>query len=253
MRSICGRHRNGLPGCAHTGQRWPPPPGSPPANPGWQRQSQTVQTRGGRSGAALVDDADRSLCVQLRGNGLPNACGVYTKEQGTVTRLRQGRSMGDKLTPEELAEFREIFNLVDKDGGGTISKEELGELMETLGIDATPEEIDLMIAEIDEDNNGVIDFDEFVAVMSRKVRDVHRRAGPGRVPGVRERRAAGPHQGGVVRGARVDYRQSRTGSARSRLAFLGFGRAARARPGRPRKNVNYKGTRRPGSTGEVLK
>ena len=50
--------------------------------------------------------------------------------------------MGDKLTPEELAEFREIFNLVDKDGGGTISKEELGELMETLGIDATPEEID---------------------------------------------------------------------------------------------------------------
>ena len=49
--------------------------------------------------------------------------------------------MGDKLTPEELAEFREIFNLVDKDGGGTISKEELGELMETLGIDATPEEI----------------------------------------------------------------------------------------------------------------
>ena len=41
--------------------------------------------------------------------------------------------------------------------------------METLGIDATPEEIDLMIAEIDEDNNGVIDFDEFVAVMSRKV------------------------------------------------------------------------------------
>ena len=77
--------------------------------------------------------------------------------------------MGDKLTPEELAEFREIFNLVDKDGGGTISKEELGELMETLGIDATPEEIDLMIAEIDEDNNGVIDFDEFVAVMSRKV------------------------------------------------------------------------------------
>ena len=52
--------------------------------------------------------------------------------------------MGDKLTPEELAEFREIFNLVDKDGGGTISKEELGEHMETLGIDATPEEIDAL-------------------------------------------------------------------------------------------------------------
>ncbi|CAM9248217.1 unnamed protein product, partial [Discosporangium mesarthrocarpum] len=75
----------------------------------------------------------------------------------------------EKLSKEELAEFREIFNLVDKDGGGSITKEELGELMDTLGIDATPEEIDLMIDEIDQDNNGEIDFEEFVAVMSRKV------------------------------------------------------------------------------------
>ena len=73
------------------------------------------------------------------------------------------------LSEDELAEFREIFNLVDRDGGGTITKEELGELMDTLGIDATPEEIDLMINEIDQDSNGEIDFEEFVAVMSRKV------------------------------------------------------------------------------------
>ncbi|KAJ1458385.1 hypothetical protein M885DRAFT_513546 [Pelagophyceae sp. CCMP2097] len=77
--------------------------------------------------------------------------------------------MAQSLSAEELAEFREIFNLVDRDGGGTITKEELGELMDTLGIDATPEELDLMIFEIDQDNNGEIDFEEFVAVMSRKV------------------------------------------------------------------------------------
>lgn len=41
--------------------------------------------------------------------------------------------------------------------------------MDTLGIDTSPEEIDLMIHEIDQDSNGEIDFDEFVAVMSRKV------------------------------------------------------------------------------------
>ena len=34
------------------------------------------------------------------------------------------------LSPEELSEFREIFNLVDRDGGGTITKEELGERVE---------------------------------------------------------------------------------------------------------------------------
>lgn len=62
-----------------------------------------------------------------------------------------------------------MFNLVDRDGGGSISNEELGELMDTLGICASQEEIDLMIQEIDEDSNGEIDFDEFVGVMSRKV------------------------------------------------------------------------------------
>jgi len=73
------------------------------------------------------------------------------------------------LTEEEINEFREIFNLVDKDGGGTISKDELAELMDTLGIEATAEEIELMISEIDSSGDGLIDFEEFVAVMSRKV------------------------------------------------------------------------------------
>lgn len=56
----------------------------------------------------------------------------------------------DRLSPEEIAEFREIFNLVDKDGGGSITKVELAELMDTLGIDADPDEIDHMISEIDQ-------------------------------------------------------------------------------------------------------
>ena len=85
------------------------------------------------------------------------------------TKARGKSEEMDQLTEEEISEFREIFNLVDKDGGGSITKTELGELMDTLGIDASPEEIDAMISEIDQDGNGDIDFEEFVAVMSRKV------------------------------------------------------------------------------------
>jgi hypothetical protein len=49
-----------------------------------------------------------------------------------------------------------VFNLVDTDGGGSIEKEELAELMDTLGIDYGDEEIDLMMTEIDEDKDGEI-------------------------------------------------------------------------------------------------
>ena len=40
-------------------------------------------------------------------------------------------------TAEEIAEFREIFNLVDLDGGGSIDLEELRELMDLLGMEAS--------------------------------------------------------------------------------------------------------------------
>jgi calmodulin len=73
------------------------------------------------------------------------------------------------LSAEELAEFREIFNLVDLDKGGTISKDELKQLMHTLGLRPSQEELNAMVDEIDADGNGEIDFDEFVTVMSRKV------------------------------------------------------------------------------------
>lgn len=53
--------------------------------------------------------------------------------------------------------------------GGSITKVELMELMDTLGIQTTPEAIDLMINEIDKDNDGEIDFSEFIAVMERRI------------------------------------------------------------------------------------
>ena len=71
-------------------------------------------------------------------------------------------------TNEELAEYREIFNLVDRDGGGSISTSEFQQLMDTLGIKTSEEELQNIIMEIDADCSGEIDFTEFVAVMSRR-------------------------------------------------------------------------------------
>eukprot|EP00592_Proboscia_alata_P001249 CAMPEP_0194372388 /NCGR_PEP_ID=MMETSP0174-20130528/20740_1 /TAXON_ID=216777 /ORGANISM="Proboscia alata, Strain PI-D3" /LENGTH=175 /DNA_ID=CAMNT_0039150889 /DNA_START=90 /DNA_END=614 /DNA_ORIENTATION=+ len=78
-----------------------------------------------------------------------------------------------KQASSELAEFQEIFSLVDRDQGGTISKVELADLMDVLGIETSPEEIDAMIKETDRSGNGDIGFEEFVALMSRKVITSH--------------------------------------------------------------------------------
>ena len=40
--------------------------------------------------------------------------------------------MADQLTEEQIAEFKEAFDLFDKDGDGTISTGELGTVMDSL-------------------------------------------------------------------------------------------------------------------------
>jgi hypothetical protein len=72
------------------------------------------------------------------------------------------------LSPEDIKEFREMFQLVDSDGGGSIGRDEVLDLMRLVGYQCTEEEVDDMISEIDEDGNMEIDFDEFVTMMSRK-------------------------------------------------------------------------------------
>jgi len=73
------------------------------------------------------------------------------------------------LTDAELSEFREIFNLVDLDKGGSIDQGEVMQLMKTLGLRPNRAELAAMVDEIDQDGNGEVDFDEFVTVMSRQV------------------------------------------------------------------------------------
>ncbi len=71
-------------------------------------------------------------------------------------------------TEEQLAEFKEAFSLFDKNGDGTISETELGDIMGSLGQKLSPAELKEMIHEVDTDKNGTIDFKEFLQLMERQ-------------------------------------------------------------------------------------
>ena len=49
-----------------------------------------------------------------------------------------------RLTESQLEEFRETFNAFDKDMGGTIDGDELGDLMRTLGQEPTEMELEMV-------------------------------------------------------------------------------------------------------------
>ncbi|CAK9154281.1 unnamed protein product [Ilex paraguariensis] len=78
--------------------------------------------------------------------------------------------MAEQLTEEQIAEFKEAFSLFDKDGDGCITSKELGTVMRSLGQNPTEAELQDMINEVDADQNGTIDFSEFLNLMARKMK-----------------------------------------------------------------------------------
>ncbi|KAF0892074.1 hypothetical protein E2562_013469 [Oryza meyeriana var. granulata] len=79
--------------------------------------------------------------------------------------------MADHLPEDQIAEFKEAFSLFDKDGDGSITTKELGTVMRTLGQNPTEAELQDMISEVDADGSGNIDFQEFLGLMARKMKD----------------------------------------------------------------------------------
>jgi len=72
------------------------------------------------------------------------------------------------VSAAEIAEYREIFSLVDLDHGGTIDVEELEQLMDLLGMNVTEDEVLEMIQEIDTTGTDEVSFADFVRVVSKK-------------------------------------------------------------------------------------
>jgi Ca2+-binding EF-hand superfamily protein len=92
---------------------------------------------------------------------------IINKTNDIAERIQ--RIVLEKFTDEQLTEFRDLFNMFDKDNQGIITLQNLVSVMKTIGQTPTESDtIDLM-REIDIDNSGTIDFYEFVNIISHKM------------------------------------------------------------------------------------
>ncbi|RZC45656.1 hypothetical protein C5167_038602 [Papaver somniferum] len=111
---------------------------------------------------------------------------MSTLYRGVSMRKDKPRGRQHGLSQQKRQEIREAFELFDTDGSGTIDAKELNVAMRALGFEMTEEvslnrlssssyktppmlQITQMIADVDKDGSGAIDFDEFVHMMTDKM------------------------------------------------------------------------------------
>ncbi|XP_006819033.1 neo-calmodulin-like [Saccoglossus kowalevskii] len=83
---------------------------------------------------------------------------------------QQSAAMDDELSMEQIADLKEAFALFDKDGDGSITVKELGIVMRSLGQYPTEAELQDIVNEVDADGDGTIDFDEFIDMMTKRMK-----------------------------------------------------------------------------------
>ncbi|ODQ78637.1 hypothetical protein BABINDRAFT_172009 [Babjeviella inositovora NRRL Y-12698] len=77
----------------------------------------------------------------------------------------------DYKPQKQITEFKEAFSLFDKDNDGKITTKELGTVMRSLGQNPSESELKDLVNEVDINNDGNIDFPEFLTMMARKMKD----------------------------------------------------------------------------------
>ena len=83
--------------------------------------------------------------------------------------------MSDKkkvLTPEEQQEYKEAFQLFDKDNDEKITAEELGIVMRALGANPTKQRIGEIVKEFDKEGTGKFDQETFLNITAEYGQEV---------------------------------------------------------------------------------
>ena len=75
------------------------------------------------------------------------------------------------ISEHAINEFKQAFNIFDKDKDGYITIKELEQIMKKLGQNLTESELQNMINEVDIDGSGTIDFRDFLGIMIKRLKE----------------------------------------------------------------------------------
>ena len=121
---------------------------------------------------------DENLGVQLKPSGGDRAfkiCGEYLERPDTDDTEEEEE---DEEEEDEEEEIREAFHSFDKNRANTITTEDFGTVLRSLGQNPTEEELEDMIKKVDTDGTGTISFSEFRTMLRKERRKAHNLIGP---------------------------------------------------------------------------
>lgn len=77
----------------------------------------------------------------------------------------------EDIPESKLQEFREAFELYDKDKDGSITLKELSQVLKSINQDFTQSQIESIITEADTTNTGKLNLEDFISLMASKYRE----------------------------------------------------------------------------------
>ena len=95
-----------------------------------------------------------------------------------IKKLMSGKR---KLYGKKLSDAQQIFETMDKDGGGFLSHSEFGTALGRLGLGLSEKQVEEVLAVVDADGSGTVEYAEFIALLGGeddgKVWRVHEQQG----------------------------------------------------------------------------
>ena len=99
----------------------------------------------------------------------PNNNSVDDSSGGKVIQARrQGRRVS-QFGPKELQSLKQVFSWIDQDDNGSVEPEEIASVLKKFGFKLSKEEIEDIMADLDKNGDGVMDFEEFATLMDRRM------------------------------------------------------------------------------------